>query len=139
MSDQLHLTDEATHTQSEYDEGDRDPTVDIFVVERPWGKFQQFVSNEQVTVKIITVDPGHRLSLQRHAHRGEMWQVLDVPIDITVDDRHWEAQPGEMVWVPWGATHRMGNNGTRPGRMLEVAFGHFDEDDIERLQDDYAR
>jgi mannose-6-phosphate isomerase len=139
MSDQLHLTDEATHTQSEYDPGDRDPTVDIFVVERPWGKFQQFVSNEQVTVKIITVDPGHRLSLQRHEHRGEMWQVLDVPIDITVDGRQWQAQPGEMIWVPCGATHRMGNSGNRPARLLEVAFGHFDEADIERLEDDYAR
>ena len=139
MSDQLHLTEEATHAQSEYDPGDRDPTVDIFVVERPWGKFQQFVSNEQVTVKIITVDPGHRLSLQRHEHRGEMWQVLDVPIDITVNDKQWQAQPGEMIWVPWGATHRMGNSGTRPARLLEVAFGHFDEADIERLEDDYAR
>jgi mannose-6-phosphate isomerase-like protein (cupin superfamily) len=139
MSDQLHLTDEATHTQSEYDPGDRDPTVDIFVVERPWGKFQQFVSNEQVTVKIITVQPGHRLSLQRHDHRGEMWQVLDVPIDITVDDRQWRAEKGEIVWVPRGARHRMGNSGTEPGRLLEVGFGHFDEADIERLEDDYAR
>lgn len=139
MSDQLNLTDEATHAQSEYDQGDRNPTVDIFSVERPWGQFQQFVSNEQVTVKIITVQPGHRLSLQRHEHRGEMWQILDVPIDITVDDRTWLAQPGENVWVPCGATHRMGNSGDQPGRLLEVAFGHFDESDIERLQDDYAR
>jgi mannose-1-phosphate guanylyltransferase/mannose-6-phosphate isomerase len=108
-------------------------------VERPWGKFQQFVSNEQVTVKIITVEPGHRLSLQRHEHRGEMWQILDGPIDITVGDRTWPAQPGELVWVPCGATHRMGNSGSRPSRLLEVAFGHFDEDDIERLEDDYAR
>ena|SRR5689334_7682372 len=139
MSDQLHLTDEATHAQSEYDHGDRNPTVDIFSVERPWGAFQQFVSNEQVTVKIITVQPGHRLSLQKHEHRGEMWQILDVPIDITVDDKQWLAQPGEMVWVPCGATHRMGNSGSEPGRLLEVAFGHFDESDIERLEDDYAR
>ena len=139
MSDQLHLTDEATHTQSEYDQGDRNPTVDIFVVQRPWGQFQQFVSNETVTVKIITVQPGHRLSLQRHQHRGEMWQILDGPIDITVGDRTWPAQPGELVWVPCGATHRMGNSGSRPSRLLEVAFGHFDEDDIERLEDDYAR
>lgn len=139
MSDQLDLTAEATHTQSEYDQGDRNPTVDIFVVDRPWGQFQQFVSNETVTVKIITVEPGHRLSLQKHQHRGEMWQILDVPIDITVDDRQWLAQPGELVWVPWGATHRMGNSGTKPGRLLEVAFGHFDEADIERLHDDYVR
>ncbi|MEP7333855.1 MAG: phosphomannose isomerase type II C-terminal cupin domain, partial [Terracoccus sp.] len=96
-------------------------------------------SNEQVTVKIITVQPGHRLSLQKHDHRGEMWQVLDVPIDIIVDDRAWQARPGETVWVPRGATHRMGNSGSRPGRLLEVAFGFFDESDIERLSDDYAR
>lgn len=119
--------------------GDRDPTETIFVSERPWGTFQQFVSNEQVTVKIITVQPGHRLSLQRHGRRGEMWHVLDVPIDIVVDDRSWTADPGETIWVPCGATHRMGNSGTQPGRLLEVAFGHFDEEDIERLQDDYAR
>ena len=127
------------HSPYDYDLGDRNPTEDIFVAERPWGQFQQFVSNEQVTVKIITVHPGHRLSLQKHDHRGEMWQVLDVPIDIVVDDRAWLAQPGETIWVPRGATHRMGNSGERPGRLLEVAFGLFDESDIERLQDDYSR
>ncbi len=121
------------------DLGDRDPTRDIFLAERPWGNFQQFVSNERVTVKVITVQPGHRLSLQRHDHRGEMWTVLDVPIEVTVGDRSWTAQPGDTVWVPCGATHRMGNTGDRPGRLLEVAFGHFDEADIHRLQDDYAR
>ncbi len=130
---------EPTHSLDEYDRGTRNPTDDIFVAERPWGDFQQFVSNEQVTVKIITVQPGHRLSLQKHDHRGEMWAVLDVPIDITVDDREWTAQPGEIIWVPRASTHRMGNSGDRPGRLLEVAFGHFDESDIHRLQDDYAR
>jgi len=117
----------------------RSPVDDVFSVRRPWGDFQQFVSNETVTVKIITVEPGHRLSLQRHELRGEMWQVLDVPIDVTVDERQWQAQPGESVWVPRGATHRMGNSGTTAGRLLEVAFGLFDEGDIERLDDDYAR
>lgn len=127
------------YSADEYDRGDRNPMADIFRAERPWGEFQQFVSNETVTVKIITVQPGHRLSLQRHDHRGEMWQVLDVPIDITVDERTWRAEVGQTVWVPRGATHRMGNSGDRPGRLLEVAFGHFDEGDIERLEDDYSR
>jgi mannose-6-phosphate isomerase len=116
-----------------------DPRAQVFVADRPWGQFQQFVENAPVTVKIITVQPGHRLSLQRHHHRGEFWQVLDVPIDITVDDRSWTAQPGEQVWVPQGSTHRMGNSGELPGRLLEIAHGDFDEGDIERLQDDYTR
>jgi mannose-6-phosphate isomerase-like protein (cupin superfamily) len=116
-----------------------DPRDGIFVVERPWGQFQQFVSNERVTVKVITVQPGHRLSLQTHSHRGEFWQVLDVPIEVTVGDRTWSAQPGESVWVPVGAVHRMANKADRAGRLLEIAWGDFDEADIVRLEDDYAR
>jgi mannose-6-phosphate isomerase len=116
-----------------------DPREGIFTVERPWGNFQQFVSNERVTVKIITVDPGHRLSLQTHDHRGEFWQVLDVPIEVTVGDRTWSAEPGESVWVPRNAVHRMANKGDQPARLLEIAFGEFDEADIVRLEDDYVR
>lgn len=116
-----------------------DPTRMVLTAKRPWGDFQQLVCNHQVTVKIITVQPGHRLSLQRHEMRGELWQILDVPMDITLDDRQWTALPGEVVWVPHGAVHRMGNSNSLAGRVLEVAFGRFDEDDIERLEDDYAR
>lgn len=116
-----------------------DPTERVHVEERPWGRFQQFVANERVTVKTVTVEPGHRLSLQRHSHRGEMWQVLDVPLEVTVGERTWHAGSGELVWVPPGEVHRLGNPGTEVGRVLEIAFGDFDEADIERLQDDYAR
>jgi mannose-6-phosphate isomerase len=111
----------------------------IFVAERPWGQFQQFVQNQPVTVKIITVQPGCRLSLQRHGHRDEMWQVLDVPIFVEVDGRSWDAEVGEVVWVPSGAEHRMSNQSSQPGRLLEIAFGDFDESDIVRIEDDYAR
>lgn len=117
----------------------RDPREGIFVQERPWGQFEQFVSNERVTVKIITVEPGHRLSLQTHEHRGEFWQVLDGPMEVTVGDRTWSAEPGEKVWVPQCAVHRMANKGDAPARMLEVAYGEFDEADIVRLDDDYTR
>lgn len=116
-----------------------DPRGEMFVSHRPWGDFQQFTLNQTSTVKIITVAPGQRLSLQTHRDRAEFWQVLDGPLDVTVGDRTWSAEPGEQVWVPQGAVHRMGNSGQAPGRILEVGFGHFDEDDIERLEDDYQR
>lgn len=117
----------------------KDPREGTFVSQRPWGSFQQLTLNEASTVKVITVDPGHRLSLQTHEHRAELWQVLDGPIDVTVGEQTWSAQPGEQVWVPQGAVHRMANSGAAPGRVLEVGYGHFDEDDIVRLEDDYAR
>ena len=81
-----------------------------------------------------------RRALQTHEHRAEMWQVLDdAPMDITVGDRQWQAVKGELIWIPQGATHRMGNSGQTDARILEVGFGHFDEDDIVRLEDDYKR
>ncbi|MCA1783282.1 MAG: phosphomannose isomerase type II C-terminal cupin domain [Dermatophilaceae bacterium] len=106
---------------------------------RPWGRFEQYCHNEVTTVKVITIEPGHRLSLQRHARRSEYWVVLDGPMDITVGDRSWRAEPGERIWIPLGATHRVGNPGTAAARVLELAYGEFDESDIERLEDDYSR
>ena len=58
---------------------DRDRREAVFVEERPWGRFRQFTANEPTTVKTITVDPGQRLSLQRHQHRAELWHVLAGP------------------------------------------------------------
>jgi mannose-6-phosphate isomerase len=109
------------------------------VARRPWGSFKQLVKNTEVTVKIITVQPGHRLSLQRHERRQEVWHILDHPMQVEVEDRAWVAQVGEQVRVPIGARHRLGNAGAQPARVLEIAFGDFDEDDIERFADDYSR
>lgn len=118
---------------------DSDPRQDSFVEERPWGRFEQLVANRPSTVKIITVSPGHRLSLQTHEERGEFWRVLSGRLEITVGERTWTAAPGDTAWIPAGAQHRLANSGDDEGSILEIAFGHFDEDDIVRLEDDYTR
>ena len=107
--------------------------------ERPWGRFEQFATNEQVTVKIITVEPGQRLSLQRHQLRSELWTIIDGPVDVEVSGIPGSLNSGEHIWIPQLAMHRMGNSSPQTVRVLEVAFGHFDEDDIERFDDDYER
>jgi mannose-1-phosphate guanylyltransferase/mannose-6-phosphate isomerase len=117
----------------------RQPLETITASERPWGGFEQFVLNEAVTVKIITVAPLQRLSLQRHAQRDELWQVIDGPADVEVEGQTNSVVTGGRAWIPRGSTHRLGNSGTAVVRVLEIAFGHFDEDDIERLVDDYDR
>ena len=94
---------------------------------------------QALTVKIITVRPGHRLSLQRHRHRDETWQVVDGRLDVVHGTNTWTAEPGHRVWIPRGTTHRMGNSGQPATRVLEIASGDFEEDDIERLEDDYNR
>jgi mannose-6-phosphate isomerase len=48
--------------------------------------------------------------------------------------------PGETVDVQVGQLHRIGNSGTEEMIFIEVQTGtYFGEDDIERIQDDYAR
>jgi mannose-6-phosphate isomerase len=117
-------------------QGDRtEPVNDV----RPWGRFTRLTHNESTTVKVITVEPGHRLSLQRHTHRDELWVVLDGPVTAVVGAEQITAPAGDRVWIPRGTAHRMANLSSGPVRVLEIAFGDFDEADIERLADDYGR
>lgn len=106
--------------------------------ERPWGSFEQFTHDEPSTVKIIRVNPGARLSLQRHAKRAEFWQVLDGAGTAEVDGTAIPLAPGVRVAIPLGATHRL-SGGPDGLAVLEIATGEFDENDIERLEDDFGR
>jgi mannose-6-phosphate isomerase-like protein (cupin superfamily) len=118
---------------------DTDPRGAIEVDVRPWGRFHRLSHNAPTTVKVIEVWPGRRLSLQRHQRRGELWMVLDGPLHVEIDGEERLVPVGGTVWVPRGAVHRASNRGDTPARFVEVAFGAFDESDIERLEDDFAR
>ncbi|RJK98385.1 cupin domain-containing protein [Vallicoccus soli] len=111
----------------------------VHVDHRPWGRFELLLLNGRASVKVLTVEPGARLSLQRHARRDEWWQMLDDGLEVEVDGQARAVPRGERAWVPRGAAHRVRNTGDAPARFLEIAFGDFDEDDIERLADDYRR
>jgi mannose-6-phosphate isomerase len=106
--------------------------------ERPWGGFERFTLNEPSTVKLIFVSPGQRLSLQRHRNRDELWVALDPGAVFEVAGRRFEPEVGERVFIRRGETHRLGSSGPAV-RVMEIAFGDFDEDDIERLEDSYGR
>ena len=47
--------------------------------------------------------------------------------------------PGMMLRVGVRQTHRVGNRGEAPLLILELQKGECDENDIERLADDYRR
>ena len=107
-------------------------------VVRPWGSFLQYANNAEVTVSLMTVEPGQRLSLQAHTARAELWIVLDEGALIQVDDELIEARIGDEVWIPAGAKHRLSSAGPAV-RVLEVAFGNWQQEDIVRFEDDYRR
>jgi mannose-1-phosphate guanylyltransferase/mannose-6-phosphate isomerase len=107
-------------------------------VERPWGRFAQYVNNREVTVSLMTVEPGQRLSLQSHTGRAELWIALDDGATVEVDDATHHPAAGDEIWIPAGARHRLSSSGPRV-RVLEIAFGNWQQEDITRYADDYNR
>ncbi len=112
--------------------------MDIKNEERPWGSFRQFTENQTTTVKLMSVHPEKQLSLQFHHNREEFWRVLDGNPTIIIGETETIAAPGDEFFVPKQAHHRIKAN-DQPVRILEIAFGDFDEQDIVRLEDSYGR
>ncbi|MBS1603689.1 MAG: phosphomannose isomerase type II C-terminal cupin domain [Bacteroidetes bacterium] len=111
----------------------------VAFVERPWGSFKQFANNEDCTVSLMTVLPGQRLSLQSHTGRAELWIVIDDGATVQVGDRVREYKAGDEIWIPANERHRLSCSGDGPVRVLEVAFGNWQQNDIRRYEDDYQR
>lgn len=112
--------------------------VDVLEDLRPWGGFRQYALNTPCTVKVIRVDAGGVLSLQRHEHRDELWVVLDDGLVVEIGDERIDAVSGDEFFIPRGTLHRL-SSPQRGGRIVEIAFGDFDEADIERVEDVYDR
>jgi mannose-6-phosphate isomerase len=105
---------------------------------RPWGSFYQFANNQEVTVSLMTVNADQRLSLQSHTGRAELWIVLDEGACVQVDETILFPKAGEQIWIPAQTKHRLSSTGPEV-RVLEVAFGNWQQQDITRYDDDYNR
>lgn len=112
---------------------------DVAHVERPWGSFKQYAFNQECTVSLMTVKPGQRLSLQSHTGRAELWIVLDAGAQVQVGDEIREHGAGDEIWIPANGRHRLSCSGDTPVRVLEVAFGNWQQADITRYEDDDKR
>ncbi len=110
----------------------------VALVERPWGSFKQYALNEDVTVSLMTVQAGQRLSLQSHTGRAELWIVLDEGAEVTVGERVLYPHRGDEIWIPANTAHRLASAGPEV-RVLEVAFGNWQQADITRYADDFNR
>jgi len=114
--------------------------LEINITHRPWGNYVKFLQEDGVWVKRVEVNSNSRLSLQKHKHRSEKWNIVTGDGLVTLDGKEIKVGPGSIIDVPVGAVHRMANTGNKPLVFIEVACGDkLTEDDIERIEDDYAR
>ncbi|QDH13415.1 mannose-1-phosphate guanylyltransferase/mannose-6-phosphate isomerase [Formicincola oecophyllae] len=109
-------------------------------VARPWGSYETIALGDRYQVKSIKVDPGKKLSLQKHHHRAEHWVVVSGTAIVTRGDERLQLTENESVYLPLGEVHRLENPGVIPLVLVEVQSGSYlGEDDIVRFEDDYAR
>ncbi len=109
-------------------------------VHRPWGSYTVLEKGDLFKIKRIVVEPGARLSMQRHRHRSEHWVVVSGTALVTVDGKALTIKANESTFIPSMALHRLENPHDTPLHIIEVQCGgYLEEDDIERFDDDYGR
>jgi mannose-1-phosphate guanylyltransferase/mannose-6-phosphate isomerase len=109
-------------------------------VRRPWGTYETVDLDQGFQVKRIVVNPGARLSLQKHHRRAEHWVVVRGIARVTRDHEVFDLGANQSTFIPLGAVHRLENPGEEPLHLIEVQCGgYLGEDDIVRLEDNYGR
>ena len=107
-------------------------------MKRPWGEYKVLGENP-VCVKVITINPYSRLSLQMHDHRDEVWFALQSGLYAHIGDKIYMMGVLDRFRVERGVQHRIENATDKPIQLVELMYGVYDENDIFRLQDDYGR
>ena len=102
----------------------------------------------KLSPKILLVKPQARLSWQYHHRRAETWRVIQGPVGVirSFDDAQKTMithQKGDVITLKKGERHRL--IGLEEWGIVAEFWQHTDaslpsnEDDIVRLQDDFAR
>ncbi|KAF3981572.1 MAG: mannose-1-phosphate guanylyltransferase/mannose-6-phosphate isomerase [Methylococcales symbiont of Hymedesmia sp. n. MRB-2018] len=106
------------------------------LVQRPWGTYEVLATSASYKVKRLVVNPGSKLSLQKHYHRNEHWIVVSGTATVTVGDKHFLVRPNESTYIQMGKLHRLANNGKIDLVMIEAQVGEYTgEDDIVRIEE----
>ncbi len=118
----------------------RDEAIVHRNVYRPWGFSEGIYFSDRFQVKKITVNPGAKISLQKHERRAEHWIVLRGIARITKEEKQFDLKENESAFISAGMVHRLENPGDEPIELIEVRSGEYlGEDDIVRLDDVYGR
>lgn len=110
-------------------------------VEKPWGHELIWAETDRYVGKVIAIEPGHRLSLQKHLKKDESILVLRGTLRLHLENDAGEVvthdlAPGEHSRVPVGRIHRF-EALDEPVEVVEVSTPELD--DVVRLEDDYQR
>jgi len=106
---------------------------------RDWGYYRVLHEVTGMKVKELTVDPGKRLSMQRHSKRSEFWIVSEGQAEVDRAMTSGYQMPSvklskhdqlDILVKEW---HQLINNTDHPLKIVEIQYGEdCIEEDIER-------
>ena len=107
---------------------------------RTWGYYRVLhEQDQQVKVKELTVEPGQRLSMQRHTDRAEHWFVSEGRATVYSLDRSTDMdllgtyEKFDHIHICREQWHQLCNETDQPLKVVEIQYGpHCVEEDIER-------
>ena len=110
------------------------------LVYRPWGSYEVLYTHDNYKIKRIVVNPGKRLSLQKHLHRNEHWIVVKGEAVVQVGENITMIGENESTYIKQEELHRLSNESDKPIVLIEAQVGSYTgEDDIIRIEDDFRR
>ena len=109
-------------------------------VDKPWGYERIWSLTDRYVGKVLVIETGRRLSLQRHVVKDESILVLSGRLRLTLEDDAGrltveELGPGETRHVRPGRVHRF--EAVERCELVEVSTPELE--DVIRLEDDYGR
>jgi mannose-6-phosphate isomerase len=109
-------------------------------VDKPWGYELIWAHTDRYVGKVLVIETGRRLSLQRHDIKDETILVRSGRLRLFLEDddgvvRASELGPGEFRRVATGRVHRY--EAIERCELIEVSTPELD--DVVRLEDDFGR
>ena len=104
-------------------------------VKRIWGEWRVLSQiNNTVKTKELIVQPGQKLSMQRHKHRSEFWFVAQGKARIHWDMGYTDIKPLGTIKIHANEWHQLENIGSNILHVVEIQHGDLcEESDIERV------
>ena len=114
--------------------------MDYSRVERNWGHYKVLYEGDGFVVKELVINPHSSLSMQRHQHRSETWNLVSGSAYIKTLRNGFtvisELSNSESVHIPINQYHQGCNDSDKPAHIIEIWKGEkhlLTENDIERL------
>ncbi len=109
-------------------------------VDKPWGHELIWAHTDRYVGKLLVIEAGKRLSLQKHLKKDESIFVVSGRLRLVLADetgllQHHDLGPGEHRRIPTGRVHRF--EALERVEVMEVSTPELD--DVVRLEDDYGR